>query len=138
MRHAHRSAARDAVADVRGRVGVDGRGVWGDAGAAVGDGDADAEGFLDDGPEIGLLLQGREIVHAFRTVREGGSELLLQESQAVLMGEEVVDGDGNGPGGAKGGGDDEHLGFLLEPVQGFFLRAQVRATEDLVEDCVVG
>ena len=123
---------------VRGRVGVDGRGVWGDAGAAVGDGDADAEGFLDDGPEIGLLLQDREVTHAFRTVRKGGPELLLQESQAARVGEEFVDGDGDGPGGAEGGGDDEHLCVLLETVEGLFLRAQVRATEDLVEDCVVG
>lgn len=77
MRHAHRGAGRDAVAGVGDRVGVDGRGGWGDAGAAVGDGDADAEGFLEDGPEIGLLLQSREVVHACWTVREGGAELLL-------------------------------------------------------------
>ena len=80
MRHAHRGTGRDAVAGVRGWVGIDGGGDGGDAGAPVRDGDADAEGFLDDGPEIGLLLQGREVVHAFRIVRQGGSELLLEES----------------------------------------------------------
>lgn len=54
------------------------------------------------------------------------------------MGEEVVGGDGDGPGGAEGGGDDEHLRVLLEAVEGLFWRAQVRAAEDLVEDGVVG
>ena len=54
------------------------------------------------------------------------------------MGEEFVGGDGDGPGGAEGGGDDEHLGVLLEAVEGFFRGGQVRAAEDLVEDGVVG
>ena len=80
MRHAHRGTGRDAVAGVRFWVGIDGRGDRGDTGAPVRNGDANAEGFLDDGPEIGLLLQDREVVHAFRILREGGSELLLQES----------------------------------------------------------
>ena len=80
MRHAHRGTGRDAVAVVRGWVGIEGRGDRGDTGAPVRDGDADAEGFLNDGPEIGLLLQGREVEHAFRILWEGGSELLLQES----------------------------------------------------------
>ena len=54
------------------------------------------------------------------------------------MGEEFVGGDGDRPGGAEGGGDDEHLGVLLETVEGLFLKGQVRAAEDLVEDGVVG
>ena len=139
VRHAHRGSRRDGVAGLRGRVGVDGGGDGGDAGAAVGDGDADAEGFLDDGPEVGLPLQGGEVVaHAVRTVREGGPELLLQEPEAARLGQEFVGGDGDGPGGAEGGGDDEHLGVLLEAVEGFFRRGQMRAAEDLVEDGVVG
>ena len=105
----------------------------------MGDGDADAEGFLDDGPEVGLSLQGGEVVaHGARTVREGGAEFLLQESQAARVGEEFVGRDGDGPGGAEGGGDDEHLGVLLEAVEGFLLGGQVRAAEDLVEDGVGG
>ena len=68
MRHAHRGSRRDGVAGPRGRVDVDGGRDGGDAGAAVGDGDADAEGFLDDGPEVGLPLQGGEgVAHAVRT-----------------------------------------------------------------------
>ena len=139
VRHAHRGARRDAVAGPRVWVRVDGRGYGGDAGAPVGDGDADAEGFLDHGPEVGLPLQGREVVaYAVGTVREGGPELLLQEPQAARVGEEFVGGDGDGPGGAEGRGDDEHLGVLLEAVEGLFRGGQVRAAEDLVEDGVAG
>ena len=139
MRHAHRGAGRDAEARARGPVGVDGRGEGGDAGAPVGDGDADAEGFLDDGPEVGLPLQGGGVVaHAVRAAREGGAELPLQEPEAARVGEEFVRGDGDGPRGAEGRGHDEHLGVLLEAVEGFFPRGQVRAAEDLVEDGVVG
>ena len=54
------------------------------------------------------------------------------------MCEEFVGGDGDGPGGAEGGGDDEHLGVLLEAVEGLFRGGQVRAAEDLVEDGVAG
>ena len=85
MRHAHWCSGRDVVAGLCGWVGVDGWGEGGDAGASVGDGDADAEGFLDDGPEVWLLLEGREVVGGFSrsalllVVREGGSEFLLQE-----------------------------------------------------------
>ena len=54
------------------------------------------------------------------------------------MGEEFVGGDGDGPGGAEGGCDNEHLSVLLEAVEGLFLRGQARAAENLVEDGVVG
>ena len=54
------------------------------------------------------------------------------------MGKEFVGGDSDGPGGAEGGCDDEHLGVLLEAVEGLFSKRQVRAAEDLVENGVVG
>ena len=127
---------------VGGGVGVDGWGDGGDAGAAVGDGDGEAEGFVDDGLEVGLLLQqGGEVGGGAARVMvggEGGSELLLQAPEAARVGEEVVGGDGDGPGGAEGGGDDEHLGVLPEAAEGFLVGGQVRAAEDLVEDGVAG
>ena len=120
VRHAHRRAGGDGVRDVRARVRVDGRRDGRDARAAVGDGDADAEGFLQDGPQVGQLLQGGEVVHRLWAGREGGVEFFLEDAQAAGVREEFVGGDGDGPGGAEGGGHDEHLRVLLEAVERFF------------------
>ena len=59
-------------------------------------------------------------MHGFRALWERGVEFLFEDAQTAGVREEFVGGDGDGPGGAEGGGHDEHLRVLLEAVEGFF------------------
>jgi len=87
----------------------------------VGDGYADTERFLDDGPQVRQVLQDGEVVHGIRACGEGCGEFQFQKPEAAGVGEKFVGGDGDGPGCAEGRGHNEHLSVLLETIERFFL-----------------
>ncbi len=74
MRRAHGGAGGDGEGGGGDGINVGGGVQRGDARAAVGDGYADTERFLDDGPQVRQVLQDGEVVHGIRACGEGGGE----------------------------------------------------------------
>ena len=106
--HADRGAGGVGGAVDDGAAGED------EAGYVGGDGGRLAEGLVEDGAEVGELVERG--VGPADGVRggEGGADLGLEFGEARWIAEEVEEGGGEGGGGGVGAGEDEEVALGLE------------------------